>query len=77
MAFYMLVSCYIKSGKIRPLPLGEGMKFPPPPRISISGAFLPLDINFRNLELNPNENIRCTHEVCKQTYSWGASALLP
>ncbi len=22
-------------------------------------------------------NIRCTHEVCKQTYSWGASAPLP
>ncbi len=22
-------------------------------------------------------NIRCTHEVYKQTYSWGASALLP
>ncbi len=23
-----------------------------------------------------NLNIRCTHEVCAQTYSWGASALL-
>ncbi len=23
-----------------------------------------------------NENIRCTHEVCPQTYSWGASAPL-
>ena len=24
-----------------------------------------------------SKNIRCTHAVCKQTYSWGASALLP
>ncbi len=26
---------------------------------------------FRHLTIN----IRCTHEVCKQTYSWGASAI--
>ncbi len=29
------------------------------------------------LEQSVEKNIRCTHEVCKQTHSWGASAPLP
>ncbi len=42
-----------------------------------SGGPFSCEISSENSLEFSSENIRCTHEVCKQTYSWGASVLLP